>query len=52
VRREWAIRHTNGSCEIDTSTLDENAIIDAVVTRWREITGVIDWRVVSTPVER
>ncbi len=44
LRREWAIRGADGLVEIDTSTMTEDAMIDAVIERWRALSGVIDWR--------
>lgn len=44
VEREWAIRKQSDITEIDTSVLDETAVVEAVCTTWRRITGVIDWR--------
>ncbi len=44
LHREWAVRSQPGICEIDTSAMDEPAIIEAVASTWRNLTGVIDWR--------
>ncbi|MFN8527577.1 MAG: shikimate kinase [Anaerolineae bacterium] len=44
LRREWAIRKLTGIYEIDTSTLDESQMVEAVLKVWRERTGVLDWR--------
>ena len=44
LRREWSIRGVDGLVEIDTSAMSEDAIIQEITTRYRTITGVIDWR--------
>jgi shikimate kinase len=42
LRREWAVRGRSGVVEIDTSGLTEAAVLDCVIARWRELSGVID----------
>lgn len=44
LRREWAIRKQPGIIEIDTSYLTEDQTVEAVAARWREQSGVLDWR--------
>ncbi|MCC6804353.1 MAG: hypothetical protein IT319_15835 [Anaerolineae bacterium] len=44
LRREWAVRKQPGITEIDTSYMSETEMVEAVAARWREISGVIDWR--------
>lgn len=44
LKREWAIRKVEGVSEVDTSELSEDEMIEAIATRWRELSGVIDWR--------
>jgi shikimate kinase len=42
VRREWAVRGQPGVLEVDTTHLDEAAIITAIIDRWRALSGVLD----------
>jgi shikimate kinase len=44
LRREWAIRAADGLVELDTTALSEESMIDAIIERWRALSGVIDWR--------
>jgi shikimate kinase len=44
LKREWAVRKCAGIIEFDTSTLSEAEMVDALAARWREVSGVIDWR--------
>jgi len=44
LKREWAIRKCEGVTEFDTSALSEDGMIDAIASRWRTLSGVIDWR--------
>lgn len=36
LKREWAVRKIEGIVELDTTYLDENAIVEAVVALWQE----------------
>ncbi|MDZ4768410.1 MAG: shikimate kinase [Chloroflexota bacterium] len=42
LRRAWSIRGRANVHEIDTSGLTEAAIVELVIGRWRELSGVID----------
>jgi len=42
LRREWAVRAKPGIIEIDTSALSDDAVVETVVARWRERSGVVD----------
>ncbi len=44
LRREWEIRSHPGIQEIDATDLDDTALIALITQRWRNLTGVIDWR--------
>ena len=44
LRREWAIRKQPGIVEIDTSYLSEDEMVEAIASKWREKSGVLDWR--------
>jgi shikimate kinase len=44
LRREWAVRRQPGISEVDTSYMSEIEMVEAVAARWREKSGVIDWR--------
>jgi len=44
LKREWAIRKCAGVVEFDTSALSEDDMVDALAARWRELSGVVDWR--------
>lgn len=50
LRREWAIRE-RGAYEIDTSALNEDEIVQAVINHWRGISGKIDWQAMPTVLE-
>ncbi len=45
LRREWAIRKCEGIVELDTSYMTEDQMVEAIASRWRELSGAIDWRV-------
>lgn len=44
LRREWALRKCPGVIEIDASYLTDSEVVEAIAARWRETTGVLDWR--------
>lgn len=35
VKREWAVRKIEGIAQLDTTYLDENAIVDSIVALWQ-----------------
>lgn len=46
VRREWALRARPDIFELDTTNMDMETIVEAIVACWREQAAVIDWRVI------
>jgi shikimate kinase len=46
VRREWALRARPDILELNTTSMDAEAMVEAIVACWREQAAVIDWRVV------
>ncbi len=42
LRREWAVRGLPGVLEVDTTRLDEAAIIAAIIERWQALSGVLN----------
>ena len=44
LRREWAIRKSEGIIEFDTSYLNEQQISEGIAKLWRDQAEVIDWR--------
>lgn len=44
LRREWSVRKLPNIYEIDTTSLNEAQMVNAIAQTWRERSAVIDWR--------
>jgi shikimate kinase len=46
LRREWAVRGDQRVLQLDTSSMNETQMVEAITSLWREKAAVLDWRVV------